>query len=88
MVGVRADMRVAMHKSRMERFMIRLWNPTTNGYLHLSGRGEVSSADWSWLGLPKQAEALRNRALKRGEDWPYRAVPKNENEHSDGEQEV
>ena len=51
---------------------IRLINPSTGRYLHLSGRGEVSGTAYAWRGFIKQARVLRDRAKSRGEEWPYR----------------
>lgn len=52
--------------------MHRLWNPETRQYLHLSATGETPDVNMSWLGYAHQADTLRNRALARGDDWPYR----------------
>ena len=51
---------------------IRLINPSTGRYLHLSGKGEVSGTTYAWRGFVKQARVLRDRAQTRGEEWPYR----------------
>lgn len=53
---------------------IRLRNPATRGWLHLSGHGETDNLDWSWLGTREQARTLRDRARTRGDAWPFRAV--------------
>lgn len=52
--------------------MHRLWNPETRQYLHLSATGETPDVALSWLGYAHQADTLRDRALDRGEPWPYR----------------
>lgn len=57
--------------SKEDPRMHRLWNPETRRYLHLSGRGETDDVTWSWLGFHYQSEALRDRALLLGDDWPY-----------------
>lgn len=62
--------------------MHRLWNPETKCYLHLSGAGETSNPDYSWLGFGCQADALRHSARQRGEPWPY--VRKGRNDHLPG----
>lgn len=59
--------------------MHRLWNPETKCYLHLSGAGETSAPDCSWLGYAYQADNLRQRASARGEPWPY--VRRHRNAH-------
>lgn len=58
-------------KTAQDPRMIRLWNPTAKAYLHLSGRGETRDVNHSWLGFSFQAEALRQRAKARAQDWPY-----------------
>lgn len=57
---------------------IRLKDPETGDFLHLSGVGRTRNIDWSWLGTRAQARTLRDRARTRGEDWPWRAVPRDE----------
>ena len=51
--------------------LVRLWNPASNVYLHLSGHDETNDVSNSWLGFSYQADALRQRAKARGETWPY-----------------
>lgn len=51
--------------------MHRLWNPATRQYLHLCGDRETPDIGLSWLGYAHQAANLRDRALARGDDWPY-----------------
>ncbi len=63
--------KIDMKTAHLATQKIRLWNPTTRQYLHLSGESEVRSADWSWSGFKHQAETLERRAKARGEDWPY-----------------
>lgn len=50
---------------------IRLWNPETRMYLHMSGTGETRDVNYSWRGFVRQAEALRERAAVVGNQWPY-----------------
>lgn len=51
--------------------MIRLRNPATGRYLHLSATTETEGTGYAWLGYRHQATTLRNRAKTRGDDWPY-----------------
>ena len=51
--------------------LVRLWNRETKSYRHLSGQGETTDVNQSWLGFSYQADALRQRAAIRGEGWPY-----------------
>ena len=53
--------------------MVRLVNPATGAYLHLSGKGETRGHAHAWLGYRKQAKVLRDRAKIRGEEFPYKA---------------
>lgn len=54
--------------------MIRLKNIEAKTYLHMSGRGETKNVDHAWLSYQYQADTLKERALTRGEEWPYRKV--------------
>ena len=49
--------------------LVRLWNPSSYVCLHLSGEGETSDVNHSWLGFSSQADALRQRAKAQGIDW-------------------
>jgi len=51
--------------------LIRLWNPETRRYLHLSADMETDGTSYAWFGYRHQANALRDRAAVRGDDWPY-----------------
>ncbi|MGB1390964.1 MAG: hypothetical protein ACPG61_18975 [Paracoccaceae bacterium] len=51
--------------------LIRLRVPETGEYLHMSGTGRTRNRHYAWLGLPRQARILRDRAHVRGEPWPY-----------------
>ena len=51
--------------------LVRLWNRETKSYLHLSGQGETTDVNQSWLGFSYHADALRQRAEIRCEGWPY-----------------
>lgn len=51
--------------------MVRLKNPETRRFLHLSGEGETDGETYAWLGYRHQADTLRDRAAVRGEAWPY-----------------
>ncbi len=54
--------------------MVRLQNPHTGDFLHLSGSGSTRDVNLSWLGFIRQADTLRERAAVRGEDFPFVAV--------------
>jgi len=64
-------MTIAMTKGAEDPRMVRLFNPATNAYLHLSGQGETSDVNQSWLGFSYQAENLRQRAEADEREWPY-----------------
>jgi hypothetical protein len=51
--------------------LVRLWNRETKSYLHLSGQGETTDVNQSWLGFFYQADALCQRAEIRCEGWSY-----------------
>lgn len=56
------------HDSAVPTGLVRLFNPTTQRFLHLSGTGEVRGTTWAWLGTRNQA-----RRLAAGQvDWPYK----------------
>jgi hypothetical protein len=56
--------------------LVRLINPSTGMYLHLSGRGEVKGTEHAWLGYRYQADTMSRYAMERGEDWPYLKEPR------------
>jgi len=56
------------------RNKVRLCDPKTRAFLHLSGAGTTTDVQMSWLGLRRQAEVLRQRARARGEGWPFAIV--------------
>jgi len=58
----------------LARDKVRLRNPQTRDLLHLSGAGVTTDVTWAWLGHMHQARTLRERALIRGEDWPFMPV--------------
>ena len=64
----------AAHKSRRARNMIRLRDPDTGEFLHLSGAGTTRDISFSWIGLQSQAVELQRRAMAAGEDFPFHAV--------------
>ncbi|WP_371398870.1 hypothetical protein [Marinovum algicola] len=68
----------AGHTNWLAETMIRLRDRSTGEYLHLSGAGRTLDVTWSWLGTRQQARTLRDRALTLGEDWPWRAVRRDE----------
>ncbi|GLT08032.1 hypothetical protein GCM10007928_02630 [Sulfitobacter porphyrae] len=53
---------------------VRFRDPETGRYLHLSGAGLTTGTAYAWIGTRKQARTLKERAVARGEDWPFRAV--------------
>ena len=63
--------RVDFKKQKPDPRLIRLKNPDTGLYLHLSGVGEVKGTEWAWLGYRYQAETMRGRAVRQGVEWPY-----------------
>lgn len=58
------------------RDKVRLMNPQTGQFLHLSGNGATPTARLAWLGTRDQAQELRRRARIAGRDWPYRMIPR------------
>jgi hypothetical protein len=54
----------------------RLRNSSTGELLHLSGEGTTRDVHQSWLGHKHQAEILKQRALARGESWPFTLIPR------------
>ena len=52
--------------------LIRLRNPETRAYLHLSADRETTDQSYAWLGYRTQAAVLRDRAKAEGKPWPYR----------------
>lgn len=51
--------------------MVRLRNPRTGRYLHLSGVGETNGTLLAWLGYRHQADKLRLRSINSRTPWPY-----------------
>lgn len=72
----------AGHTNWLAETKIRLKDPSTGEYLHLSGAGRARDVTWSWLGSRQQASTLRERAVTRGEDWPWRAVRRDEGDNA------
>lgn len=72
-------MSIVRIKSAEDPRMVRLWNRDTKSYLHLSGQGETTDVNHSWLGFAHQTDALRQRASARAEGWPY--VRRSRNDH-------
>ena len=50
---------------------VRLWNPTTQMFLHMSGQGETKYEAYSWRGFVHQADALMAQAESEGREWVY-----------------
>lgn len=86
MVAVKANPVTKAFQAMSGLRMVRLRDPGTGAYLHLSGRGTTQDIDWSWLGYPHQAETLRERARMRGEDWPFRMVARGVTDHRESEE--
>jgi len=57
---------------------VRLRDPSTGKFLHMSGSGTTTNQHWSWLGHMHQAETLKQRAKTRGEDWPFQQVSRDD----------
>lgn len=61
-------------KTMLSHNMVRLRDPKTKTFLHLSGTGTTTDKNLSWLGYPYQAQTLQQQAKTRGEDWPFRPI--------------
>lgn len=72
MVQIVTGMMVPKGGRRKDR-AIRLFDPSTGRWLHMSAKGQTADATYAWRGTKAQARTLRDRAKIRGEDWPYRA---------------
>lgn len=68
----------------LSRDMVRLIDPETGAFLHLSGHGTTADITWSWLGFLHRARTLAERATTRGEPWPFVPVHRSEFESSNG----
>lgn len=64
-----ADARIGL-----SRKLIRLRDPVTGRYLHLSGSGATEGITWAWSGTRDQAARLRAAALRRDEAFPWRVA--------------
>jgi hypothetical protein len=62
----------------LSKSKVRLHDPKTGAFLHLSGTGTTANQHWSWLGHMHQADTLKHRAKAHGEDWPFRQVPRDD----------
>jgi hypothetical protein len=73
---IRSKMVPVPRKSKPTDFIkslgVRLRNPETRAYLHLSGEGETKDVNYSWRGFVRQADALKERVTESGKEWPYR----------------
>lgn len=58
--------------------MVRLHDPNTGNFLHLSGTGTTPDIGQSWMGHKHQADTLKQRAKIRGDDWPFQKVPRDD----------
>jgi len=63
-------------RAALAQHAVRLCDPLTGEYLHLSGQGRVRGTGYAWLGLPNQARTLRRLALNSGDAWPWTVVPR------------
>jgi hypothetical protein len=62
----------------LSKSKVRLHDPKTGAFLHLSGTSTTANQHWSWLGHMHQADTLKHRAKARGEDWPFQPVPRDD----------
>lgn len=53
---------------------LRLQNPGTGQWLHMSTTTETLDPFWAWCGTPDQLAELRRRARIWGEAFPYRVM--------------
>lgn len=60
---------------------VRFKIPRSKTYLHLSGVGETHGIDYAWSGTRVQAQAIRNKALSEGREWPFIAVKAKQKVH-------
>ena len=74
MPAVIANPRDRSFEIMVSKSMVRLRNPATKAFLHMSGNGTTPGTHWSWLGYLHQAKTLRKRAKARGELWPFEPV--------------
>ncbi|AVO36620.1 hypothetical protein [Pukyongiella litopenaei] len=74
MLQQHVDQRKHAFETRLAANKLRLRNPVTGEFLHLSGQGVTHDINYSWLGFAYQAENLRIRAAARGESWPFDLV--------------
>lgn len=65
--------RIAYEK-RTYHDKVRLYDHKQGCYLHMTGEITTTNVEWSWLGTRIQAQTLRERALTRGEEFPYKIV--------------
>ncbi len=54
---------------------VRLYDPVSHKYLHVSGEHPTDDKAWAWAGSPLQTGVLRRRALNARKPWPYVVVP-------------
>jgi len=76
MPAIQANPRERAFEIMQSKSKVRLRNPNTGEFLHLSGAGTTPNARWAWLGHMHQAATLQQRASARGEDWPFRTIPR------------
>ncbi|MEN9062877.1 hypothetical protein [Ponticoccus litoralis] len=62
--------------------LIRLRNPLTGEYLHLSGEGATRTTRWSWCGTRGRAKTLEQRTRARRQPWPWHAEPQHQQDTS------
>lgn len=74
MIGMRPDPRRRQLDMMLARDMIRLRDPATGRFLHLSGDSTVPTTNYAWLGYRYQAETLERIAHANGHAWPFVAV--------------
>lgn len=57
---------------------VRLRDPSTGAFLHLSGTGTTQTIEQSWLGHAHQADTLKRRATAQGKAWPFLKVARDD----------
>lgn len=75
-----ANQRERAFQNMQAKSKVRLQDPATGEFLHMSGSRTTKTEIWAWLGHRYQAETLQKRAKARGEEWPYQPVPRDQTE--------
>jgi hypothetical protein len=56
------------------RGQVRLIDPRSGQYLHLSGSGRTEGTAHAWIGTTAQAAALEAVAQAGGQSWPFEPI--------------